>query len=92
MSAQDVVQSQRRIAEHAAMGWACCRVQGVSFARGKEEGEGSPRVGIHDGEFSVQVLADERREHDVRGAASVQPFQGRPETSRQLFQAGIIGL
>jgi hypothetical protein len=92
MSAQDVIQSQGRIAEHGAMRWACCRVQGVAFARGKEEGEDSTRVGIRDGEFPIEVVADERREHNVHGAASVQPFQGGPETSRQLLQAGVIGL
>jgi len=92
MSAQDVVQSQGRIAEHGAMRWARRGVQRVAFARGEEEGEDPARVGIHDGEFPVEVVAEERREHNVHGPASVQPFQGRPETSRQLLQAGIIGL
>jgi hypothetical protein len=91
-SADEVIECHGRIADHIPMGWARRGVQGVSLAWREEVGEDSTRVGIRDDEFPLEVLAEERGDHNVQGAAAVQSLQSRPEPSRQVLQAGIIDL
>jgi len=85
-----LIESHGGIAEDLASRRTRRRIQGVSIARWEEVAKHLPRVGIRDDAFPVQVIADERRDHDVKGATPVQTVQGRTEPSRQLLHTRLI--
>jgi hypothetical protein len=64
----------------------------MAVSRREEVAEDSARIGIRHDELAVQVVADERSDHDVEGAAPVQALQGRTEASRQLLHSRLLGL
>ena len=68
------------------------RVQGMAVPRREEIAEHFARVGIRDDTFPVQVIAQERSDHDVKGPAPVQALQGGAKASRQLLHPRVIGL
>jgi hypothetical protein len=67
------------------------RVQGMAFPRRKEIAKHFARIGIRDDPFLVQVIAQQRRDDDVKRPAPVQAIQGGAETSRQLLRTRLIG-
>jgi hypothetical protein len=91
--AQNVIQSLGRIAaDNGAMRWSRCGVQGVTLTRREEVGEHPPCVRVDDGQLTIELIANEGRDHDGEGTPAVEPFQGRPETGRLLLQAGVLHL
>ncbi len=68
------------------------RVQGVALARWDQVSENLSAVGVHDGQLTIKMVADERRKHDVEGTDAVNSRKSRVETSRQFLQGCVISL
>jgi hypothetical protein len=91
-SLKEFIEGHGGVADDLARRMARRRVQGMAVPRRKEIAEHFARVGIRDDTFPVQVIAQERRDHDVKGPAPVQTLQRGAETSRQLLHTRLVGL
>jgi hypothetical protein len=46
----------------------------MALARRYEIGKHPSGVGVHDGHLAVGVVANKGRDHDIEGAAAIEPF------------------